>query len=69
MDIEDPLTIPGPFNAKVVQKGIRLLMVSSTGEPFGYYELDAELIPQQHDLPEPLRKSTDLIAEKLRTLD
>ncbi|KHA52346.1 hypothetical protein [Sulfitobacter geojensis] len=62
-DIDDPLTILGPFNPKIARAGMRLLMVSTTGEQFAYYELDDTLQPQQRDLPEALRKSTDLIAE------
>ncbi|MCX7559721.1 6-hydroxynicotinate reductase [Sulfitobacter sp. F26204] len=62
-DIEDPLTILGPFNPEFAREGLRLLMVSTTGEQFAYYELDDALVPQPRDLPVALRKSTDLIAE------
>ncbi|MGC1503638.1 MAG: 6-hydroxynicotinate reductase [Sulfitobacter sp.] len=62
-DIDDPLTILGPFNPKVAREGMRLLMVSTTGEQFAYYELDGDLEPQPRDLPDALRKSTELIAE------
>lgn len=62
-DIDDPLTILGPFNPKVARAGLRLLMVSTTGEQFAYFELDDDLEPQPRALPEALRKSTDLIAE------
>ncbi len=62
-DIDDPLTILGPFNAKVAQEGMRLLMVSTTGEQAAYYELDAELTPQPKAMPAPLQASAELIAE------
>ncbi|NSX56748.1 6-hydroxynicotinate reductase [Parasulfitobacter algicola] len=62
-DIEDPLTILGPFNAKVAWEGLRLLMVSTTGEQYAYYELDADLVPQPKPISAPLRASADLIAE------
>lgn len=62
-DIEDPLTILGPFNPKIAWEGLRLLMVSTTGEQFAYFELDADLVPQPQPMPEALKKSTDLIAE------
>jgi hypothetical protein len=62
-DISDPLAILGPFNPKVAREGMRILMVSTTGEQFGYFELDADLVPQEMPLPQALRKSTDLIAE------
>ena len=62
-DIEDPLTILGPFNPKVAGEGLRMLMVSTTGEQYGYYELDADLVPQKTAIPGPLLKSAELIAE------
>lgn len=62
-DIEDPLTILGPFNAKHARAGLRLLMVSTTGEQYAYFELDEDLIPQPKPIPGQLRASADLIAE------
>ena len=63
-DIEDPLKILGPWNAKKGAKpGLTMLMVSTTGEQFGYYVLDENLEPQQQDLPSSLQPSVDLIAE------
>ena len=63
-DIEDPLTILGPWNAKKgAKEGLRLLMVSTTGEQFAYFELDDDLVPQPKPLPDTLRPSVDLIAE------
>ena len=62
-DIEDPLKILGPFNPKVAWEGLRLFMVSTTGEQFGYYELDADLVPQSKDVPAALKASAELIAE------
>ena len=62
-DIDDPLTILKPFDAKVAWPGLRLLMVSTTGEQWGYYELDADLTPQPADAPLALRRSAALIAE------
>jgi hypothetical protein len=62
-DIEDPLKILKPFNPKVAWEGLRLLMVSTTGEQYGFYELDADLTPQQKPIPDVLRASADLIAE------
>ena len=61
--IADPLSILGPFDAKSAWAGMRLLMVSTTGEHSGYYELDAELRPVQHELPEPVRASVERVAE------
>ncbi len=62
-DIEDPLMILGPFNPKVAWEGMRLFMVSTTGEQYSYYELDADLVPQKKDAPEQLVASAHLIAE------
>lgn len=62
-DISDPLTILGPFNPKIAWEGLRLLMVSTTGEQVAYYELDADLAPQKKEVPPVLSASADLIAE------
>ncbi|QDZ02415.1 6-hydroxynicotinate reductase [Nitratireductor mangrovi] len=62
--ISDPLEILGPFNAKKgAREGLSLLMVSTTGEQFGYYELDHDLKPVEKPFPERLRKSVELIED------
>ena len=63
-NIEDPLTILGPWNAKKgARPGLSLLMVSTTGEQFEYYVLDDDLQPQRKALPEALMPSVKLIEE------
>ncbi|WP_046862026.1 6-hydroxynicotinate reductase [Microvirga massiliensis] len=62
-NIADPLSILGPFNKKDAWAGLRLLMVSTTGEHHAYYELDEELVPVQRELPDILRESVDRIQE------
>lgn len=62
-DIDDPLQIIGPFNSKKAWPGLRLLMISTTGEQFAYFELDENLIPQAKNIPEALVPSLDLITE------
>ena len=62
-DIEDPLVILGPFNPKVAWEGLRLFMVSTTGEQLAYFELDADLVPQPKPTPSALIVSAALIAE------
>ncbi|MEP0964608.1 MAG: 6-hydroxynicotinate reductase [Roseobacter sp.] len=62
-DIDDPLKILGPFNPKTATEGMRLLMVSTTGEQSAYFELGADLTPQPMEMPDILRASADLIAE------
>ncbi|WP_375265576.1 6-hydroxynicotinate reductase [Planktotalea sp.] len=62
-DVDDPLTILKPADPKKAWAGLRLLMVSTTGEQWAYYELDEELIPQPAKISEALRISADRIAE------
>ncbi|MEO1719876.1 MAG: 6-hydroxynicotinate reductase [Pseudomonadota bacterium] len=63
-NIDDPLTILGPWNAKKgARPGLSLLMVSTTGEQAAYYELDGELAPQAKPMPDRLQPSVDRIAE------
>ncbi len=62
-NIEDPLTILGPWRAPHARPGLTLLMVSTTGEQSGYYVLDDDLKPVKADLPESLKTSVERIAE------
>ena len=62
-DISDPLSILDPFDAKHARPGIRMLMVSTTGEHYGYYVLDDDLRPVQQDMPPELQESVERIAE------
>ncbi len=62
-DIEDPLTILGPFNPKIAKPGMKLFMISTTGEQASYYELDEDLVPQETPMPPALQASADLVAE------
>ncbi|NKN39251.1 6-hydroxynicotinate reductase [Agrobacterium sp. a22-2] len=63
-NISDPLSIIGDFDQKTAYPGLRMLMVSTTGEQFGYYVLDENLVPiLQSTLPAPLQQSVDIIAE------
>jgi 6-hydroxynicotinate reductase len=62
-NISDPLAILKPFKSKIAWPHLRLLMVSTTGEHFAYYELDESLRPIEKDLPEPLRESVERIRE------
>ena len=62
-DITDPLQILGPFDPKVAFPGLRLLMVSTTGEHHAYFELNEALQPVRCDLPETLVESVERIAE------
>jgi hypothetical protein len=62
-DVEDPLTILKPADPKVAWEGLRLLMVSTTGEQYAYFELDADLVPRPKPLPDALQASVERIAE------
>ena len=62
-NISDPLAILGPFDPKTARPGMRLLMVSTTGEHAAYYELDEALRPVQKDMPAPLIEPVERIAE------
>jgi hypothetical protein len=62
-DIDDPLSILGPFNKKFARPGLTLLMVSTTGEQYGYYVLDEALQPLPEELPPALHQSVERIAE------
>ena len=63
-DIQDPLTILGTWNEKKgAIPGLTILMVSTTGENYSYYELDNELIPKKKKLPANLKSSVELIEE------
>jgi 6-hydroxynicotinate reductase len=62
-NINDPLAILNGFDAKVAKPGQSLLMVSTTGEQFAYYELDENLQPVLRDMPERLQQSVKRIEE------
>jgi hypothetical protein len=62
--ISDPLDILGPWNPKKgARPGLSLMMVSTTGEQYAYYELDDDLKPARKPFPERLAKSVRLIEE------
>ena len=63
-NVVDPLEIVAGFDArKGARPGLRMLMVSTTGEQHAYYELDEGLKPVQRDLPEDLVVSVERIKE------
>jgi hypothetical protein len=62
-NITEPLSILAPFNPKIAWAGLRLLMVSTTGEHYAYYELDDALRPMEKDLPDSLRLSVERVKE------
>ncbi|SNR27347.1 6-hydroxynicotinate reductase [Puniceibacterium sediminis] len=62
-NVEDPLTILKPADPKVAKPGLRLLMISTTGEQWAYYVLDDALIPQPAEITPPLLAVAERIAE------
>lgn len=62
-DIEDPLTVLKDFDRDVAWQGLRLLMVSTTGQQYAYFELDENLKPVAATMPDELKVSVDRIAE------
>jgi hypothetical protein len=62
-NIDDPLTIIKSINPKVAWPGLRLLMISTTGEQWAYFELDADLVPQPKEPPAAVLLSAERIAE------
>jgi len=62
-NIEDPLSIVQGFNPKLAWAGLRLLMVSTTGEHYAYFELDESLRPRENELPTALAESVARIKE------
>jgi hypothetical protein len=63
-NITDPLAILGDFDPKTAYPGLRMLMVSTTGEQYGYYILDENLQPVlQSVLPPALQQSVEVIEE------
>ncbi len=62
-DIQDPLSIIEGFSPKAAWPGLRLLMVSTTGEHHAYFELDEALRPVERELPPALRESVARVKE------
>jgi hypothetical protein len=62
-DISDPLSIIEGWDPKVARPGLRLLMVSTTGEHAQWFELDDSLVPRPAAMPDSVRKVVDRIGE------
>jgi 6-hydroxynicotinate reductase len=62
-DISDPLSILEAFGPKKAWPGLRLLMVSTTGERAAYFELDDALRPAEREMPAALVNSVERIKE------
>jgi hypothetical protein len=62
-DIHDPLAIVEGFDPAVAKPGMRVLMVSTTGEHAQWYELDAQLVPRAAPMPDAVRSTVERIGE------
>lgn len=62
-DIDDPLSIIQGFDNSVSWPGLRLLMVSTTGEHSAYFVLDEALCPRPAQMPPAVRQVVERIAE------
>ncbi len=62
-NVEDPLSIIEKIDPKTAWPGMRLLMVSTTGEDAEWFVLDANLKPQKAPMPAPVQVVVDRIAE------
>lgn len=62
-NIDDPLEILDDFNPKVACPGQSLLMISTTGDQFAYFELDENLNPIPQKIPSILEKPISIITD------
>jgi hypothetical protein len=62
-NISDPLSIIEKIDARTAWPGLRLLMVSTTGEHAAWFELDDELTPREAEMPAPVQLVVDRIGE------
>ncbi|MEZ5727400.1 MAG: 6-hydroxynicotinate reductase [Burkholderiaceae bacterium] len=62
-DIQDPLSIIDGWDPKLARPGLRLLMTSTTGEEAAWYVLDADLVPREAPMPDPVRNVVERIGE------
>jgi hypothetical protein len=62
-DVTDPLAIIEKIDPKTAWPGLRLLMVSTTGEHAAWFVLDQELKPQPADMPAAIATVVERIGE------
>jgi hypothetical protein len=63
-DIVDPLAIVEGWDAKHgARPGLRMLMVSTTGEDSAWFVLDDQLVPRPAEMPAEVRRVVDRIGE------
>lgn len=62
-EIVDPLDVIRRIDSEVAWPGLKLLMVSTTGEQWAYFQLDHEFKFQKADIPTSLLTSVERMAE------
>jgi hypothetical protein len=63
-DITDPLAIVEGWDAKHgARPGLRMLMVSTTGEDAAWFVLDEQLVPRPAEMPAEVRRVVERIGE------
>ncbi|QIE56094.1 6-hydroxynicotinate reductase [Pikeienuella piscinae] len=62
-DISDPLSILRPADPKIAWPGLRLFMISTTGEDWAYFVLNDNLVPEPAETPPALLASATRVAE------
>ena len=62
-DIDDPLTIVDEIKPETARPGLRLLMVSTTGEQAAYFVLDDDLLPVPAEMPAAIAEVVARIGE------
>lgn len=62
-NISDPLSIIEKFEAKHARPGLKMLMVSTTGDHAAYFELDDDLAPVARPMPEPVAATVARVQE------
>ena len=62
-DVQDPLTIIEKIDPKTAWPGLRLLMVSTTGEDSAFFRLDDALKPVASEMPPAVAKVVERIGE------
>jgi hypothetical protein len=62
-DLSDPLSVIESWDAEMAWPGLRLLMVSTTGDRAEWFELDAQLCPRPAPMPDAVRQIVKRIEE------
>jgi len=62
-DIADPLSIIEGWDSEIAWPGLKLLMVSTTGEHAAWYVLDEQLVPQPAAMPAAMHAVVERIGE------